>query len=442
MSKSLALFLAIASGPLWAGSMGSQPASSGSDDLARAEAALMDGNFEKAARLAEGESGPEAARIVGAAKEAQGDLKGAAAAYAEAAKDADAPGAAALARKAKALSAAVATLSPRPSATAVPTKAPTAAPTSAATATPTPSPTPKPTDAPTAAPTSVATAAPTAAPTVNASLEDQQKKLADEKAALALEKEHLELEKERQALAEEKTKLAEERQSLAKGLLPKPKGEGQGFTVYLGAGIYLPKTVEKLNDVIRADQPGVTGATAQFENPMTMGLGLRWDGFVLEGVHEGGTLDYKSSGKDRHAEFDVMLLSTGYDWALIRRGRFLGPVELALPIRLELVKMDIQDYNQQGNDVKWGPAFGLSLRVWATPRLVIELQGLYHIAVDGVHGGDNGDGGGNGGNCNGCNGGGGSSCPTCPNNGSNQSQSVGANQDGPEGRLNIGWRFF
>lgn len=444
MPKALALLLAIASGPLWAGSMGAPQAASGSDDLSRAEAALMDGNFEKAARLAEGESGPEAARLVGAAKEAQGDLKGAAAAYAEAAKDAEGPGAAALARKAKALGAAVATLSPRPTATAVPTKAPTAAPTAVATATPTPSPTPKPTEVPTAAPTAVPTAVPTlaatAAPTVSASLQDEQKKLEDEKAALALEKEHLALEKERQALAEEKAKLAEDRKNLESG--KKPKSESQGLTFYLGGGIFHPKMVENLNEAIGHDQPSTNGPTARFENPMTLGLGLRWDGFVLEGSHEGAYLDYKSGGQTRSAGYDLLMLSTGYDWALIRRGRFLGPVELALPIRLELAKMDFQYYKQQVSDVVWGPALGLSLRVWATQRFVIEAQGLYHIAVDNRHddGGDSNSG------CNGCNGGGGGggggggSCGNCGNN--NSTQDVQANQDGIEGRLNIGWRFF
>ena len=128
-----------------------------------------------------------------------------------------------------------------------------------------------------------------------------------------------------------------------------------------------------------------------------------------------------------YAKFKLSLLSLGYDWAFVRRGTWLGPVELALPLRVDLGEMTVQLNNQSDSSKPGGLTLGLSLRVWATQRLLIELQGLYHMQP----GDNNNDSKGNcGSGPNGCGG---------PNNGP---ASVSSSHDGPEGRLNIGWRFL
>ncbi len=76
MPRAFILFLALLPGLARAGAM--QAPASSSDAVDRAEAALMDGDFERASSLVARASGPEAARILGEALEAQGDLKGAA----------------------------------------------------------------------------------------------------------------------------------------------------------------------------------------------------------------------------------------------------------------------------------------------------------------------------------------------------------------------------
>jgi tetratricopeptide (TPR) repeat protein len=406
--------------------------------LDRAEAALMDGDFQRAASLAGGVSGSEAARILGEALEAQGDLKGAAKAYARAAEDPEA--AAWLAKRAQTLEAAAdkAEVAPTPVPTPVPTKAVTAiaTPTPPPTFTPLPSPTPIPTAQPSAVPTVVPTQARTEVPTpvtTPAPAPDA-----------ALEKERQALAKERQALEDEKAALEQKRKAMAAGY--EEEKPTQGLTLYGGVGGYWAKVVEKFNDAIRLDSQGNfnvgsgssttgNGPSPQTGFPLSEALGLRWEGFVVEGTVLDQEISYNKpvgtgTGQSR-ASLNLTMISLGYDWAFVRRGGILGPVELALPLHVDFSSMNVEIGGIKQSANRGGPAFGLSLRYWVMPRLMLELEGLYHLQP----GEDNGGGGsdsssaGGGGNC-------GNNC-----GGSTGSNDTGS-QDGINARFNLGWRFL
>lgn len=421
-----------------AAALAGPPASSSYDSseaLSRAESALMDGDFQRAASLADGLSGPEAARIVGEAREAQGDLKGAAKAYAEAAQ-----GAAAgdwLKGHAAALDAAASQPTATPKPTRRPTQAPTATALPTATSTPTAVPTQAPTQAPTALPTPVptpiATLAPSAAPTPDSSLQAERDKLA----------------KEREELEAEKKRLADEREKL-KSDAPAPKAS-QGLTLFVGGGPYFADIVDKFNQAVKLDSEGMlnSGSSAGVNNspgqspsvhfPLNMAVGLRWGGFVIEYDLLQASLDYSrppvSGSGSGHAELKTDAISFGYDWAFIRRGGALGPVELALPLRAEFGGIDAKVGAQSYNSGAGGPATGLQVRYWPMQHLMIELEGLYHIQPSG--GGDSGgDSSSNG--CGGCGGGSGGS----GNNNGNSSGGFKFSREGIEARLNLGWRFF
>lgn len=393
-----------------------------SDALSRAESALMDGDFQRAASIADGLSGPDAARIVGEAKEAQGDLKGAAEAYAAAAQDPNAD--AWLKSHAAALSAVVAQPTATPKPTQRPTQAPTSTPLPTATPTPTPVPTQAPTTAPTAVPTKVETPAPTplttAAPTPDSSLQAEREKLA----------------KEREELEAEKKRLKEERENLK----AEPSGmkPTQGLTFYLGGGGYWAKVVDKFNDAVRADQGTGSGDKAQLDFPVQAAVGLRWEGFVVEYQELTGTIDYNkptgSSTGPGHAELKSDAISFGYDWAFVKQGSWLGPVELALPLRLEFGGTNATIGNQTYETGNGGPVFGLQTRVWAWHRLMIELEAMFHVQTGGgdPHGGNDGSNNGGGGGS-----GGSGSCGNCSNN-----SNINLSREGIEARLNLGWRFF
>jgi hypothetical protein len=412
MGRPLLLFLALIPGLARAGSA---PAPVVSDALDRAEAALMDGDFDQAASLASRAAGPEAARILGEALEAQGDLKGAAAAYAEASQG---PGAdsAWLQKRARSLQAAAAAAEPTPQPTRTPSVPPTPQPTS------TPTLTAAPTLQATPSATSVASPVPTAVPSPQAT----QTVSDDDKARQALEKEKLDLARERQELEDEKARMAQERRDLKK----KSFGSSQGMTFYWGGGAYWPSAIEKLNEDANQSQGGSSsgGDAARVHVSWNKVLGLRWNGFAVEGEFLEQSLAYNNSrGIPGDAKVNLNMVSFGYDWAFIRRGTLLGPLELALPLRVELGQANIEVNGQSQSTGVGGPAVGLSLRCWATPRFMIEAQGLYHYSPDGNgHGDQNG---GNGGNNNGGSSGG-------------QNGTEGLAQDGFEARLSLGWRLF
>jgi hypothetical protein len=431
MRVALAFLFLLSPGLLRPG--GLMPAApSSTDALDRAETALMDGDFDRAASLASNASGPEAERLLGEALEAKGDLKGAAAAYADAAKDASGPAAGWLSGRAQGLQAAAQkqaeALEPSPLPTATPTAIPS--PTAVATAVPTAVPTLVPTAAPTLMPSPQATPSP--------DLEAQQKALEDEKARQEMEKEKLELLRQRQQLEDDKAKLEQEKEALQKQPVAAAPNNSQGLTFYWGGGYYQAKVVTKVNDFVRqasqSSQSNNSGSAPQIQFPLNKAIGLRWDGFAVEGEFLDADLNYTGTGSQAsNGQTDISIhlamVSFGYDWAFIRRGTLLGPLELAIPLRLEFGQVEVDGGGLQNSSGFGGPASGLSLRCWVTPRFLMEAQALYHINPGGGHnGGDNGGNQGSGG-------GSGSN--------SNVSQSIdGLSDEGFEARLNLGWRFF
>jgi hypothetical protein len=417
----LILFLALLPGLAQAGAM--QAPVSSSDAVDRAEAALMDGDFQRAASLASNASGPQAARILGEALEAQGDLKGAASAYAEAAESAS-KGSAWLQKKAQSLQAAAAAAAVQP--TASPTNTPTAQPTAMPTASPTPTATAVPTPQATAAVTLPATPEPTPKPSP----------VIDDQARLDLEKEKAELARQRQDLDDQKARLAQEREDLQKEQATKGVSRSQGLTFYVGAGAYSPKAVEKFNNTVSQQQGGSSGGdTAQVHFSVNKAVGLRWEGFAIEGEFLEQSLSYTNSqGQPQEAKVSLDMVSVGYDWAFIRRGTLLGPVELALPLRVELGQVSVASDGQNYSTGPGGPAFGLSLRCWATPRFLIEAQALYHVNI---HAGGDYNGGQNGGNSGNNNGGQGNGSGS-----GGQQDTEDLTQEGFEARLSLGWRLF
>jgi hypothetical protein len=199
----------------------------------------------------------------------------------------------------------------------------------------------------------------------------------------------------------------------------------QGLTLFAGAGGFWANSLEKFNQAVRNDQGAMSGPAAQVEFPLQEAFGLRWEGFVVEYQVLQAELNYtkpvgSTTGPGR-ATIRTDALSGGYDWAFIRKGTLLGPVELALPLRIEWGGTDAQVGNLNYNTGNGGPAFGLQMRVWAWQRLMLELEGLYHLQPGDNSGGDSSS------NCNGgCggNGGGGGG------GGSNNGPSVNLNRDG------------
>jgi tetratricopeptide (TPR) repeat protein len=394
--------------------------------LERAEAALMDGDYRRAASLAANASGPEAARIQGEALEAQGDLQGAAKAYARAAEAAD--DGAWLAKRAKVLAAAAekaAEVTPTPQATKAATAVPT--PTAAPTALPSPSsvPTVIPTEASTPVPTPMATQAPTDAPTAAVT--------AAPTPDAALEKERQALAKERQALEEEKSALEKKRKALDAGY--EEEKLTQGLTLYAGGNAYFMSVIDHLNEAVKQDVGGGSqGPVPSIEFPFGQQVGLRWEGWSLEYLHLDQGLDYQASvssgGQPGHAQIRLSMFGLGYDWAFVRRDGWLGPVELALPLRAYFGLLELRANGEVQESHPGGPAFGLAVRYWPSRRLLLELQGLYHIQPSGDNGGDNSDG---------------NSCQSCSGAGSSNSgpsSSYNMSTDGLEIRLDLGWRFL
>jgi hypothetical protein len=249
----------------------------------------------------------------------------------------------------------------------------------------------------------------------------------------ALQKEREALAKERQALEDEKDALRKKRQALDAGY--EEEKPTQGLTLYAGMGYYPANVVEGLNNALRFEQGASSGPTPSMQTPLTQVLGLRWEGFVVEGSILREEINYMRSiagaSTPARASINMTLFSLGYDWAFIRRGTLLGPVELALPLRAEYGLMEVDFAGTTERAHPGGPSLGLSLRVWAGHRFLIEMQGLYHIKPGNGDHGDSGDDCGGG-----CGGGGGTGA-------SNKGPTpIGNSQDGPEGRLNIGWRFF
>jgi hypothetical protein len=407
---------------------GLPPAAQASTDaLDRAETALMDGDFDRAASLASDASGPDAQRLLGEALEAQGDLKGAAAAYAAAAKDASGPAAAWLSGRAQGLQSAAQKQAEASQASPTPLATPTAMPTPTALAT----------AVPTAIPTAIPTQVPSPLATPSPDLEAQQKAQQDEQARQELEKEKLDLLHQRQLLEDDKAKLEQEKQDLQKQPVAATPNQSQGLTFYWGGGYYEAKVVNKVNDFVKqqsqSNQGNNSGSAPQIQFPLNKSIGLRWAGFVVEGDFLDADLGYTAPGSQQQNDINIhiAMASVGYDWAFIRRGTLLGPLELAIPLRLEFGQLEVDGLGQQNSTGFGGPASGLSLRCWVTPRFMMEAQALYHVNPDGGHNNNGGDNsGGNQGNGSG--------------SGSNSTiQSIdGLSDEGFEARLNLGWRFF
>jgi hypothetical protein len=253
------------------------------------------------------------------------------------------------------------------------------------------------------------------------------------------------LQKEREDLERQRKELEAEKDKLRKEQLAKDAGYGdeeaernrrQGLTLYGGAGVYLLASVDKLNEYVRQDVGSGSGPVPSIKFPLDQAVGLRWGGFVLEYLHLDQGLSYKagasSGGTEHHVKISVEMLAAGYDWAFLRRGGWLGPVELALPLRVYVGESEIRANGMQQNSHPGGPAFGLAVRYWPSWRFLLELQGLYHIQPSG----DN-----NGGDSNSCGSCGGSGPGPGPASGPG-SISFYPNTDGPEFRFNLGWRFF
>ncbi len=379
-----------------------------------ARAALLAGDARRAESMLSGSGEAASLRLLGEARELQGDLKGAASAYARAAAKLGAgPEAKFLNQRAvdmqqiEAQAAAQLKSTPTAQATTVPTQAPTPEPTIAS--------------------TSLATAPPTRVPTTAATTQVTPDAAAAEQEAAraALAKEREALEREKMALAEEKKKLAEEKVAAQGG---KRRGN-QGFRILAGAGSHWSEGVQVINDFANnGAQTGNSGPRAVHDIafPYNFGIGLRWAGVLAELTMQELTAEYEAqvglSTQLRMVALRQETFGLGYDWVLFSLGSGARCTEFLLPLRLEYAHAVVNISGLEADSSNFGPALGLGFRWLMSEDFSLEGSVLYHVAM-------------------------GDSQIAMPDpstltySGMNQYKS-NLSQDGPEARMRLGWRVF